>query len=37
MYTNYDKFKEELPYSGRWFYFESKENLLRGINNLEKC
>ena len=35
---DYDKFKKELPYSGRWFYkFNSinKDNLLKGINNFE--
>ena len=35
---DYDKFKKELPYSGRWFHtFEkvSKENLLKGINHFE--
>ena len=36
---DYDKFKEELPYSGRWFYtFKkvSKENLLNGINKFRE-
>ena len=36
---DYDKFKKELPYSGRWFYtFEkvSKENLLNGINKFRE-
>jgi hypothetical protein len=35
---DYEKFKDELPYSGRWFYkFNSinKDNLLKGINNFE--
>ena len=35
---DYEKFKNELPYSGRWFYkFNSinKDNLLKGINNFE--
>ena len=36
---DYDKFKKELPYSGRWFHtFEkvSKENLLNGINKFRE-
>ena len=36
---DYDKFKKELPYSGRWFHtFEkvSKENLLKGINKFRE-
>ena len=35
---DYQRFKDELPYSGRWFYkFNSinKDNLLKGINNFE--
>ena len=35
---DYEKFKDELPYSGRWFYkFNNinKDNLLKGINNFE--
>ena len=35
---DYEKFKDELPYSGRWFYkFNNinKDNLLKGIDNFE--
>ena len=36
--SDYDKFKEELPYSGRWVWRIrkiDKENLLKGINHFE--
>ena len=36
--SDYDKFKEDLPYSGRWFWRIrkiDKENLLKGINHFE--
>ena len=35
---DYQRFKDELPYSGRWFYkFNNinKDNLLKGIDNFE--
>ena len=36
--SDYNKFKEDLPYSGRWFWRIrkiDKENLLKGINHFE--